>query len=178
MWLASVSFGVLYNYWALILRIAFPIIQRHNLISFVCLDYFFDFIFVFDILVQSRTGFLSEGQLVLLSSQMWRHYVFSSGFIFDCLSVLPLDFLFFKLGYQPLVRLGRLLKCNRFFLFCERGEIYSGRPKLFNLIKLLHYLFLIIHWVACLYFIVSRYEGLGSEKWVHPKLEEEWAEVS
>lgn len=178
MWLAAVSLGVLYNYWALILRIAFPAIQKHNLLYFLCLDYFFDVIFVLDIIIQCRTGFLSEGQLVLISSQLWRHYSRSTGFVLDCLSVLPLDFLYFLFGFEPLFRLGKLLKCRRFFLFCERGEIYSGRPKLFNLIKLLHYLFLIIHWVACLYYIVSRYEGLGTGKWVHPKAEGEWAEVS
>lgn len=177
-WLLTVVLGILYNYWTIIFRVAFFVQEQKYVIPFMAIDYSCDFIFLLDIIVQFRTGYFLDGKIVTDTKQLAKRYVKSLGFFLDCVSILPIDLLFLVLGPRPALRFGRLLKAHRFFLFCDRVEIYSGRPKLFNLLKLIHYLFLIIHWVACLYFLLSYLEGFGADKWVHPSLENQWADVS
>ena len=177
-WLLTVVLGILYNFWTIIFRVAFFIREQKYVIPFMVMDYGFDFIFFLDIIVQFRTGYFLEGKIVTDSLQLAKRYVKSVGFRLDCVSILPLDLLFLVLGPRPTLRFGRLVKAHRISLFFDRVEIYSGRPKLFNLLKLIHYLFLIIHWVACLYFLLSYLEGFGADKWVHPKLMGQWKEVS
>ncbi|KAJ7392814.1 hypothetical protein OS493_010474 [Desmophyllum pertusum] len=176
-WLLTVVLGILYNFWTIIFRVAFFIREQKYVIPFMVMDYGFDFIFFLDIIVQFRTGYFLEGKIVTDSLQLAKRYVKSVGFRLDCVSILPLDLLFLVLGPRPTLRFGRLVKAHRISLFFDRVEIYSGRPKLFNLLKLIHYLFLIIHWVACLYFLLSYLEGFGADKWVHPKLMGQWKEV-
>ncbi|XP_078380058.1 uncharacterized protein LOC144663004 isoform X2 [Oculina patagonica] len=176
-WLLTVVLGILYNYWIIIFRVAFFVQEQKYVIPFMAIDYSCDFIFLLDIIVQFRTGYFLDGKIVTDSKQLAKRYVKSRGFFLDCVSILPIDLLFLVIGPRPSLRFGRLLKAHRFFLFCDRVEIYSGRPKLFNLLKLIHYLFLIIHWVACLYFLLSYLEGFGVDHWVHPELKNQWAEV-
>ncbi|XP_074633168.1 uncharacterized protein LOC141891977 isoform X4 [Acropora palmata] len=176
-WLLTVVFAILYNYWIIIFRVAFFVREQKYIIPFMAADYSCDFIFLLDIIVQFRTGYFLDGKIVTNTKQLARRYIKSFGFFLDCASILPTDLLYLLVGPRPFLRFGRLLKAHRCFLFCDRVEIYSGRPKLFNLLKLIHYLFLIIHWVACLYFLLSYFEGFGEDKWVHPTLEGQWAEV-
>lgn len=176
-WLLTVVLGILYNYWIIIFRVAFFVREQKYVIPFMAMDYSCDFVFLLDIIVQFRTGYFVDGKIVTDTKQLAIHYVKSLGFFLDCVSILPTDLLYLVLGPRPFLRFGRLLKAHRFFLFCDRVEIYSGRPKLFNLLKLIHYLFLIIHWVACLYFLLSYLEGFGVDNWLHPELKGQWAEV-
>ena len=178
LWLLLVVLGVLYNYWTLIFRFAFFTLQEHHLTAFLVLDYVFYLIFLLDIVVQLRTGFFVDGYIVTDSSQLAKHYCKSVGFFLDVLSILPVDLFYFMVGPKPFLRFGRLLKLNRFFLFCDRAEFYSERPKLVNLVKQVHYLVLIIHWVACLFFLISHQEGFGTDRWVHPRLDGPWGQVS
>ena len=177
-WLSMVGLGIVYNWWTVIFRVAFFVQEQKYVVPFMAMDFSFDFIFFLDIIVQLRTGFFLDGKIVTDAKQLATRYVKSLGFFLDCVSILPTDLLFLLLGPRPALRFGRLLKSHRLFLFYDRVEIYSGRPKLFNLLKQVHYLFLIIHWVACLYFFISYLEGFGVDKWVHPALKEQWAEVS
>lgn len=176
-WLVVVSLGVMYNYYAVILYVAFSSLYTQNTKVCFGIDYAFDSIFLLDILMQFRTGFLQHGILERRSKKLAINYITSKGFLLDILAIIPFDLLYFIVGLYPIFRVNRLLKVRRFFLFCDRGEIYSGRPKLFNLLKLILYLLLIIHWVACLYFILSRFEGFGKDDWIHPSLEGKFAEV-
>ena len=177
-WLIVVVLGILYNYWMIIFRVAFFVREQKFVIPFMAIDYSCDFVFLLDIIVQFRTGYFLDGKIVTDTKQLAKRYMKSRGFFLDCVSILPVDLLFLVLGPRPALRFGRLLKAHRLFLFCDRVEIYSGRPKLFNLLKQIHYLFLIIHWVACFYFLLSYMEGFGADKWLHPKLEGQWEEVS
>ncbi|XP_068733361.1 cyclic nucleotide-gated channel alpha-3-like isoform X2 [Montipora capricornis] len=176
-WLLTVVLAILYNYWIIIFRVAFFVREQKYVIPFMVIDYTCDFIFLLDIIVQFRTGYFLDGKIVTSTKQLAKSYITSRGFFLDCVSIFPTDLLYLVVGPRPFLRFGRLLKAHRFFLFCDRVEIYSGRPKLFNLLKLIHYLFLIIHWVACLYFLLSYFEGFGADKWVHPRLEGQWAEI-
>ena len=177
LWLFIISIGVGYNYWTLILRIAFVEGMSRHYWGFLVLDYIVDFVFVLDIYVQSRTGYMENGELVINALKTRYHYKKTAGFWLDCLTVLPLDLLYFVSGVNPVFRLPRLLKIHRFLMFYERIQVVTNRPNFFNLAMLLHHVFLIIHWVACAYFVVSKSMGYGSEPWVYPVLQGEWAEV-
>jgi hypothetical protein len=177
LWLFIVSLGVAYNYWTIILRISFVEgMDRHYRGLFV-LDYITDLIFLLDIYTQSRTGHMENGELVFDILKTRYHYMKTYGFWLDCLSIIPLDLLYFIFGVNPVFRLARLFKLHRFVSFYERIQVVTNRPNLLNLAVLLHHVFLIIHWVACAYFLVSKSMGYGSEPWVYPVLEGEWAEV-
>lgn len=176
-WLFIVSFGVGYNYWTLILRVAFIEGMGRHYRSLFVLDYIIDMIFLLDIYVQSRTGYMENGELVIEVLKTRYHYIKTFGFWLDCLSVIPLDLLYLIFGVNPIFRLARLLKLHRFLSFYERVQTITNRPNLFNLTMMLHHVFLIIHWVSCAYFLVSKNMGYGSEPWVYPVLEGEWNEV-
>jgi hypothetical protein len=177
LWLFIVSIGVGYNYWTIILRISFVEGMGRHYRGLFVLDYVTDLIFLLDIYIQSRKGYMENGALVLDILKTRYHYMKTFGFWLDCLSVIPLDLLYFMFGINPVLRLARLFKLHRFLAFYERVQVVTNRPNLFNLAMLLHHVFLIIHWVACAYFLVSKSMGYGSEPWVYPVLEGEWAEV-
>lgn len=177
LWLFIISMGVGYNYWTIILRIAFVEGMNRHCWGFFVLDYIIDLVFFLDIYVQSRTGYMENGELVIDILKTRYHYKKTIGFWLDCLTVLPLDLLYFVSGVNPVFRLARLLKIHRFLTFYERIQVVTNRPNFFNLAMLLHHVFLIIHWVACAYFLVSKSMGYGSEPWVYPELQGEWAEV-
>ena len=177
-WLFAVSFGVVYNYWTIILRLAFIEGQGYDSIIFIFLDYVIDLLFLLDIWMQSRTGYMENGQLVIDIKKTQHRYMRTLGFWGDCLAVLPFDLLYFAYGINPVFRLGRLLKLHRFVSFYQRVEVITNHYKLFNLAMLIHQVFLIIHWVACGFFLISKSVGFGSEAWVYPKLDGEWAQVS
>ena len=176
-WLFIVSIGVGYNYWTTILRIAFIEGMGRHYEELFALDYFIDLIFLLDIYMQSRTGYMENGELVHDILKTRYHYMKTIGFWLDCLAIIPFDFLYLIFGVHPVFRLARLLKVHRFITFYQRIQAVTNRPNLFNLVMLLHHVFLIIHWVACAYFLVSKSVGYGSEPWVYPVPEREWAEV-
>ena len=177
LWLFIISIGVGYNYWTIILRIAFVEGMNRHYCGFFVMDYIIDLVFFLDIYMQSRTGYMENGELVIDILKTRYHYKKTIGFWVDCLTVLPLDLLYFVSGVNPVFRLVRLLKIHRFLTFYERIQVVTNRPNFFNLAMLLHHVFLIIHWVACAYFLVSKSMGYGSEPWVYPVLQGEWAEV-
>lgn len=178
LWLFVVSLGVAYCSWTIILRLAFIEGQGKSSTIFLFADYVTDFVFLLDIWIQSRTAYMENGQLVIESKQTRHHYMRTLGFGVDCLAVIPFDLLYFVYGIDPVFRLGRLFKIHRFVSFNQRVEVITHYHNLFNLTMLVHHVFLIIHWVACMYFLISQSMGYGSDVWVYPALRGEWAQVS
>jgi len=44
----------------------------------------------------------------------------------------------------------------------------TGNPNLMRAFKLSLNLWVVIHWIGCVYYVLSEYEGLGSNQWVYP----------
>lgn len=63
-WLMTVTVCVLYNLWTLIVRQSFPELQRDSSAFWYACDGFTDVVFVCDIAVQFRTGYLEQGLMV------------------------------------------------------------------------------------------------------------------
>ncbi|XP_065349661.1 potassium voltage-gated channel subfamily H member 3 isoform X2 [Cloeon dipterum] len=165
-WSMVVSLAFLYNFWVLIYRFAFQEITRESLLYWFCLDYFSDFLYLLDIAVHFRTGYLEDGVLQTDSTKLRHHYMNSTTFYIDCLCLLPLDFLYLSIGFNSILRSFRLVKIYRFWAFMDRTERHTNYPNLFRATSLIHYLLVIFHWNGCLYHIIYKNNGFGSKNWV------------
>lgn len=169
-WLFLVTATVVYNCWTQIFRISFLENDEHAVLWMIC-DYVGDFVYFVDIFVASRTGFLLNGILQKDLKQLWRHYIRTSYFYIDILSVLPFELIRIQVSYNPIFRLNRLLKFYRFWYFLDRFESRTKYPNIFRLASLSQFILLAIHWNACIYFLLSRHLGYGSNQWVYPGVE-------
>lgn len=98
----------------------------------------------------------------------WR-YLRSPSFPWDVAAVLPTDLLYLCLGPGvPAVRANRCLRAPRLFEAFDRRETRTAHPNAFRVAKLMLYVFITIHWHACLYFALSARLGLGTDAWVCP----------
>lgn len=165
-WSMVVSLAFLYNFWVLIYRFAFQEITRESLAVWFCLDYFSDVLYLLDIAVHFRTGYLEDGVLQTDATKLRHHYMNSTTFYIDCLCLLPLDFLYLSIGFNSILRSFRLVKIYRFWAFMDRTERHTNYPNLFRATSLIHYLLVIFHWNGCLYHIIYKNNGFGSKNWV------------
>ncbi|CAL8094639.1 unnamed protein product [Orchesella dallaii] len=170
-WSMVVSLAFLYNFWVLIYRFAFQEIKRETLVLWFCLDYISDFLYLLDIGVHFRTGYLEDGVLQTDSTKLRHHYMNSTTFYIDCLCLLPLDFLYLSIGFNSILRCFRLVKIYRFWAFMDRTERHTNYPNLFRSLSLIHYLLVIYHWNACLFHIIQKNDGFGSRDWVYKRIE-------
>lgn len=116
-------------------------------------------------------GYLDQGILIKDQTQLRECYLHSSHFIKDLASLLPTDFFYFVFGiHTPLVRINRLLRTARLNEALDRMETRTSYPNTFRISKLMLYIFVLIHWNACLYFALSSYIGFGSDRWVYPNI--------
>ena len=70
-WLMVLTLCVLYNVWALIVRQSFPELQQLAEPMWLAADYLSDAVFVLDIVVQFRTGYLEQGLMVSTSTNLF-----------------------------------------------------------------------------------------------------------
>jgi hypothetical protein len=78
----------------------------------VACDVVCDVVFLCDILVQFRTGYLEQGLIVYDSEKLARHYVGSRSFWFDVACLTPLDLIQLQIGPCPILRFPRFLKVS------------------------------------------------------------------
>lgn len=145
----------LYNFWVIIYRYSFNEINTKSKIYWFTLDYLADFLYICDIFFNFRTGFLEEGVLQTDPIRIRHHYMNTTRFYVDCLCLLPLDILYLSIGYNSILRCFRLVKIYRFWGFLDRTERHTNCPNLFRTIVMLHYLFAIFHWNACVTYFLS-----------------------
>ncbi|XP_029650925.1 cyclic nucleotide-gated olfactory channel-like [Octopus sinensis] len=103
-WLFMLTLAVLYNLWTCIAREAFQEIQLQHIALWTSLDVICDVIYLTDIVVQFRTGYLEQGLLVYDSKKLSKNYYSSSDFRMDVACLAPLDFLQFAIGWHPILR--------------------------------------------------------------------------
>lgn len=176
-WLSVITMAVLYNVWTCIARQAFrDLINGYEMVWFIT-DGLCDFIYLIDILVQMRTGYLERGLIVYDSKKLARHYIYSRFFIIDLLSVLPLDVIQFFIGIHPVIRFPRFLKIYRTYRFVYIVETRTSYPNFWRVLNLSHILFLGSHWFAAFYFMISKAEGFEGT-WGYPKPVGEFASVT
>ncbi|KER24966.1 hypothetical protein T265_07474 [Opisthorchis viverrini] len=154
-WFGIISLVVTYHLWVIVYRYAFAEINPTNCWLWFLLDYSADLLYLIDMSISLRTGYYEDGVLQFNSKRMRIHYLNSTQFYIDCLSLLPLDFLYPSLGYNSMFRIFRLCKLYKFWQFVDRTERHASRPNLVRSIKLFFYYITILHWNACIYQLAS-----------------------
>ncbi|NXC83892.1 CNG3 protein, partial [Cercotrichas coryphoeus] len=168
-WLFCITMPVMYNWTMIIARACFDELQHDYLVAWFIIDYVSDAIYVADMFVRTRTGYLEQGLLVKEEHKLREKYKKSFQFKLDFLSILPTDLLYFKLGLNyPELRINRLLRVARMFEFFQRTETRTNYPNIFRISNLVMYIVIIIHWNACVYYSISKAIGFGADTWVYP----------
>ena len=168
-WSFIVSLAFIYNFWVMIYRFAFEEINYDNIAVWFTLDYISDLLYVLDIAFHFRTGYLENGVLQTDGTKLRIHYMNSTMFYIDCLCLLPLDFLYLSIGFNSILRCFRLVKIYRFWAFLDRTERHTNYPNIVRTTTLLHYLFAIYHWNACLMYLVT--SDMPNPSWLYPESE-------
>ncbi|XP_074088115.1 cyclic nucleotide-gated channel alpha-3 [Macrotis lagotis] len=170
-WLTIIAIPVFYNWCMLVCRACFDELQSDHLMLWLVLDYIADVIYVLDLLVRVRTGFLEQGLMVKDAEKLRKHYMKMFQFKLDVLSLVPTDLAYIKVGLNyPELRFNRLLKFARLFEFFDRTETRTNYPNIFRIGNLVLYILIIIHWNACIYFAISKLIGFGTDSWVYPNI--------
>ncbi|XP_046801311.1 uncharacterized protein LOC111687923 isoform X3 [Lucilia cuprina] len=166
-WLMVLTICVLYNLWTLIVRQSFPELQNAvPTFWFIC-DTLTDLVFIMDIFVQLRTGYLEQGLMVYDDKKLMSHYVHSRNCFLDIIALVPFDLLQLKLGSQPLLRFTRFFKVYRSVRFYYIVESRTVWPNLWRVVNLIHILLILAHWFGCFYYLLSEAEGFQGD-WVYP----------
>jgi hypothetical protein len=144
-------------------------IQRY---IFFILDYSCDAIYAMDMIwFKMRLKYVLDGQWIEDPKLTRKNYMRRNRFIFDLLSLLPLDLFYFKYGFDKpllrLLRLTRLLKIQTFWEFFSRIDAITKSPYLIRIIHTLIYKIYLIHLSTCAYYLMSWFEGFGSTKWTY-----------
>jgi len=163
-WLIILTVCTLYNLWFIIARQSFELLQINYAGYFRVADAIADFVYLLDILVQFRTGYLEQGLLVYDTKKLAKNYVKSQSFLLDIFSILPLELLELYLGYKaPMLRFPRYFKLYRSHHMCLITESRTLYPNVWRVSILTHILLLLGHWFAGFYFLISKAEGFKGE---------------
>ena len=127
-WMTCLTIAVLYNLWTCIAREAFTEIREGYESLWLTTDAVSDLIYLLDILVQFRTGFLEHGLIVFDSKTLTKHYIYSKEFAFDLISLLPLDFIQLQIGVHPLIRFPEVPQGVPTGPVCLHGRNENGLP--------------------------------------------------
>ncbi|KAG8190657.1 hypothetical protein JTE90_001266 [Oedothorax gibbosus] len=168
-WLWLVTACGLYNAWTLIAREAFPELDDRCGWLWSALDWFTDIVYLLDVAVQFRTGYLEQGIMVRDGRRLARHYLRSRDFFLDVAALAPLGLFKGFIGDSPLLRFPRFLKARRIYKFYYAVESRTAYPNLWRVANLIHVLLLLAHWFGCFYYMLSELEGfVGGWAYQHP----------
>ncbi|CAH1972873.1 unnamed protein product [Acanthoscelides obtectus] len=176
-WLLIVTLCVLYNLWTLIVRESFPELQEIISSFWLSCDLASDMVFVLDLVVQLRTGYLEQGLMVFNSKKLAYHYLKSRAFLMDLAALCPLDMLQLRFGWHPLLRCPRFLKVYRAVSYYYMVESRTVWPNLWRVVNLIHILLILAHWFGCFYFLLSEAENFQGD-WVYPFRPGEYATLT
>ncbi|PIK42322.1 putative cyclic nucleotide-gated channel cone photoreceptor subunit alpha-like [Apostichopus japonicus] len=158
-WLLLVAIAVIYNLWLPLNRFAWQAFDQLCYALWITMDCLFDLVYLADIFVQSRTAYMEHGLLVRDGQLLARQYLKSRYFLFDLLSIIPVNLLYCIFSgnvFSPILRFPRVLKIYRARQFAFKAEAASSHPNLFRILNFIHLLLLVIHLVATGFCIVSR----------------------
>ncbi|WRH66153.1 MAG: ion transporter [Planktothrix sp. GU0601_MAG3] len=168
-WEALLVFVTLYNCFIIPFRMAFNAIIFDFWFLIDCLA---DFILILDIFLRFHIGYIDEGEVVK-DKQKISHYYRNTDFKSNLLASLPINilvYLFFphtSLFLIGLFRIPRLLRFPQCFLIFKKWDnnVYFNSAVI-RMFELLIIVFLIDHWIACLWFFIGNITGQSGESWL------------
>ncbi|XP_065558176.1 uncharacterized protein LOC136025976 isoform X3 [Artemia franciscana] len=164
-WLGVISSFVLYYLWALIVRQAFPELQDEYQITWFVLDTIGDIVYILDLLLQFRTGYLEQGLIVEDTKKLAVHYMKSRAFLLDVFSIIPLHLV--PIEKMPVLRFPKMVKVYRLYSYYYIVESRTVYPNIWRVLNLVHILLLLAHWFGCFYYLISEAEGFRGD-WAYP----------
>lgn len=162
-WVTAVSIAIVYQVTVVPFRWAFlgasRIENAGDLLIFVG-----DLLFVIDIFVKTRLGFVHDGNKILNRDLIWRHYVMSWEFPLDVIAAIPWEVVPWIMGAS--IAMARIPKLLRFVYIPARlGELESVRQVSTTFVRLLRtlvYLLIVSHSAACIWFYIGVSQGFGA----------------
>ena len=138
----------------------------------ITLDSLIDVVFFIDIIFRFRTTFIDpiSGEEIMDSLLITKRYIFSSNFVQDILSTLPIN-VFVEDGPIILELLG-LLKILRVFRISSvimNANTSQENKACLKVLQLVFFMFLYIHLMGCFWYFIVRIE----EKWI-PNMDFIW----
>ena len=155
--------------------IPFQLAFRHVVLPFgSALVYGIDFFFWLDILFNFFTSYRRPGEKITDVRLTTRHYL-RGYFALDLIATLPLDAFF--LGQEHLAIVGlplvlvlrqfRLLRLVKLFVIFKRWERRAwGKAGYLRLALLLILFLILIHWIACVWFLAPYLADFPENSWV------------
>jgi hypothetical protein len=135
--------------------------------------YFIDLLFLIDILLNFFTSFRHQGIEVTAKQNIARHYLKTTFFV-DLIANLPLDALFlfsedipiYGISLILILRVFRLLRVVRLLAIFRRWQDLSWTNSgSLRITKFFAIIMLIIHWIACTWFLVPFVENFPANSW-------------
>jgi hypothetical protein len=136
--------------------------------------YAIDAIFIADIGLNLRTGYRHAGMVIIEPRRAARHYL-KTIFGLDVVASIPFDLVLWAvMGFAPegaglilALRMLRMLRIVRLVVILRRWE-FSGviNPGYFRVARLVMIFVLLIHWMACAWFLGPRLSSFPSDSWV------------
>ena len=183
-WSIISVYAVLYNFIFIITRLCFERINNDYYYLWLSLDIITDILYLADIFLQQRSTFLYQGLTIVELAKTKHRYFITFAFKLDIISLLPLDYSLY--GIKGICKIFRdtenlkifdkqiILICrfNRLFKFAtitksfERIEKRTNMPNAVRIMRLCLYIAIIIHWNACIFFLICESMTLGSDGWV------------
>ncbi|XP_030623456.1 cyclic nucleotide-gated cation channel beta-3 [Chanos chanos] len=167
-WLSVVTLAFNYNVWLITARLCFPYHTPATIPFWIVFDILADIVYVLDIvLFQPRLQFVKGGDIVKDRVQTKEKYRHSARYQSDLISIIPFDLLCLQFGYTAAFRINRFIRYESFFEFSDRLESIMAKAYIWRVGRTTGYLLFCLHVNACLYYVASSYEGIGSTKWVY-----------
>ncbi|MGC9525818.1 MAG: ion transporter [Limnospira sp.] len=168
-WELLLVFAILYNFIVVPFRIAFHSEISRFWIWFDCLA---DGIFIADIFLRFRIGYMDMGECIQDVDKIASRYR-SRHLKVDLIASLPLDLLaqlfWTKISFVTLgiLRTPRFLRLPQFFKIFRRWETnVRFNPAIVRMSELVLIIFMIDHWVACIWFLIGDSALISGESWL------------
>eukprot|EP00003_Mantamonas_plastica_P032470 TRINITY_DN882_c0_g1_i3.p1 TRINITY_DN882_c0_g1~~TRINITY_DN882_c0_g1_i3.p1 ORF type:complete len:262 (+),score=16.03 TRINITY_DN882_c0_g1_i3:59-844(+) len=149
---------IMYNAFILMFRFSFKVEFELNL--FLLVEYMMDLFFVVDVFLNFRTGFTHAGSVVRDRERIFSHYV-NNWFTVDFISAFPFDIIALVVGgfkVIALLRLPKIIRVARFFNYFRIWENdINLNSNLVRLVKMFLGIFLISHWLACMWYYIHEF---------------------
>ncbi len=158
-----------------ILIIPYQFAILHKLTIFgILVVYAIDLFFIADVLLNSRTSYRIAGREVSDKTSTSSHYL-KTNFSFDLVATIPFDTLFLlvpglEIAGIPVflwLRMLRLVRIQHLFVILKRWQGQNRvNPGYLRISKFLIIMLILIHLIACFWYLASYLSGFPAESWI------------
>ncbi|MEA5496308.1 ion transporter [Limnoraphis robusta] len=168
-WESIIVLVSLYNYLSIPFRIAFKT-EADGI--WLILDLLSDTVLIADIFLRFKIGYIDQGEFITDRQKIRKNYR-STDLKINLIASLPIDFIVrifispvpgYVIGIIRFPRLLRGFQCLGIFRRWENNV--NVNPVVIRMINLVVTIFLIDHWVACLWFFIGEVAQISGESWL------------